>query len=467
MTLYDYEQAHAWLLSLITDPKGERKRIRKTAKQRLADFEDQLARTADFLAFLGNPQTRFKSVHVAGTSGKGSVVAMTAALLRTCDLNVGHHISPYLQVCNEKLVADSRMISPSEFVETVADFRKAYEHWQARGGRFTSLRYGEAWVALTYFWLARREVDWAVIETGMGGRYDPTNVLPSNLAVITNVDYDHVESLGPKLADIARHKAGIIKEGSTVLTAARKPQVLQIIQKEAEKQKSQLYSLGRDFDYHIAQLDKDGALISVQAFYHHYDDIHVGMRGVFQPENAALSIAAVDILAERFGFRFRAEDADSALKELVFPGRMEVMQERPLVMLDGAHNPAKMAALVDSLKALYPDRQLTAVVGILESKDARGMLESLSPHVSSWTVTRPHVLGKPSAAPEELRHIIQNLAPASNVQVAENVKEALDGALAQAGVEDFILVTGSLYLVGEARELWHPRSDILRALENT
>ena len=253
LIINDYNQARKWLMSLITDPEGQRYFEEKSAEVRLAEFKEQIDRTGKFLAFTGNPQAAFNSVHIAGTSGKGSVVNMIAAILRAGGLKTGYHVSPYLQVCNEKLIVDDQMISPSEFITLVGDLNRDYTKWIASDGKYTSLKYGEAWVALTYLWMAKCGVDWAVIETGLGGRYDPTNVLPSNLAVITNVDYDHVEVIGPSLEQIAHHKAGIIKPGKPVVTSETKPEVLAVIQREVEEKNAHLFTV---FLHHIQRMPK-------------------------------------------------------------------------------------------------------------------------------------------------------------------------------------------------------------------
>ena len=188
-----FRQAEKWLFSLITDPTGERYFQEKSMEVRMTEFREQIERMGSFLELIGSPQNSFPSIHVAGTSGKGSVVQMLASILRANGLKTGYHVSPYLQVCLEKLIVDGKLIRPSEFAGLVAEFRAEFEAWTAHSERFDTIKYGEAWVALTYKWMAKQQVDWAVIETGLGGRFDPTNVLQPRLTVITNVNYDHVE----------------------------------------------------------------------------------------------------------------------------------------------------------------------------------------------------------------------------------------------------------------------------------
>jgi dihydrofolate synthase/folylpolyglutamate synthase len=463
--LEKYHQARQWLLSLITDPTGSRYHLDKSKDVRLSEFLEQIDRTGNFLDFAGDPQTQYHSVHVAGTSGKGSVVNMIAAILSAAGLKTGFHVSPYLQVCNEKLIVDGKMIPPSEFIDLVDGFRNIYQEWMNSGGKYQSLKYGEAWVALTFYWMANRQVEWAVIETGLGGRYDPTNVLPSDMQVITNIDYDHVGSLGPELTDIADHKAGIIKPNGLVVTAEQKPEILSVIQQEAEDKQVRLYRLGEDFDFSIQDMDSEGVRLSVHTPGREYTDVRVTMRGNFQPVNAALSIAAVDILAESYHLPVSAQVVRTGLDGLVYPGRMEIVQTDPLVILDGAHNGHKMKALAESLIDSYPHKNITSVIGMLSTKDYRGMIEFLIPITSRWIATQPHVFGKPSTPPAEIIDFIWSTSPQAEIQQYDRVVDALDLVISESSKDDLIVVTGSLYLVGEARERWFPDRDILFGLE--
>jgi dihydrofolate synthase/folylpolyglutamate synthase len=465
--LEKYNRARESLLSLITDPAGSRYHQVKSREVRLIEFQEQIDRISDFLDFAGNPQAQYRSIHIAGTSGKGSVVYMIAAILSAAGVRTGFHISPYLQVCNEKLIIDGKMISPSAFVHQVNEFWEIYENWINSGGKYPSLKYGEAWVALTYLWMARSQAEWAVIETGLGGRYDPTNVLPSVMQVITNVDYDHVETLGPELTHIAEHKAGIIKPDGLVVTTTQKPELLSIIRREARHKRATLFSLGEDFDFKVLEGGSEKLRISVQTPYRNYEEVEISMQGSFQPVNAALSVASVDVLSDRFDLSISDEDIRMGLKNLVFPGRMEIVQDKPLVLLDGAHNGHKMAALKESLSTMYPEENLIAVVGMLSTKDFKAMIDHLVPITSRWVVTQPHVFGKPSTQPSEIESYIKNINPKADIRAFDYINDALDVVLAEASQKDLIVVTGSLYLVGEARERWFPTREILSRLELT
>ncbi len=450
-----YEAELTWLRSLIRDPAGERFLHPRPPAEKRARMEAGLARMQRFMTFVGRPQAHLRVVHVAGTSGKGSVTLMIAALLAAAGQQVGDHVSPYLQIPNEKLRLNGQMISPSGLAALVRTFRDYHGRWERQD---EPLLYGEAWVALTLLWFAQQQPDWAVVETGLGGRFDPTNVVPAGLAVITNVDYDHLAALGPTLADIAWHKAGIIKPGGLALTAETRPETLAILTAEAERHGVMLRR--------VAYTWQPECGLSVTTPIQQYDRLPLPLSAPYQAANAALAIAAVDWLAAAHGFAFTPAHIQQALQDFQAPGRFEVMSNRPAIVLDGAHNPHKMRTLVHSLRAAYPERRLTAIVGLIYSKDAAAILEALTPAVARLIVTRPHVWGKPAHSPEDLATWLAGQHPHCPVHTAPDVHNALALALSQVQPpHDLIVVTGSMYLVGEARERWHPRLALLRQLE--
>ena len=464
--LTKFQESVDWLLSLVTDPTGERYFTHRSQNQRQKQFEQQLGRTAAFLDFIGNPQRCFNSVHVAGTSGKGSVVVMLASMLKTCDLRTGYHTSPYLQIPNEKLVIDDCMISPSQFCGLINELQKEIIEWQQTKKSTDTLKYIEAWAVLTYKWMAQQQVDWAVVETGVGGRFDPTNVLPSQLAVLTDIDLDHVEVLGRSMTDIAWHKAGIIKADAIAITSDLDRQVIAVFQREADNKRVRLYKPDQDFSYDVHRIHDCGSVISVRGPYNNYPDLDIKLPGDFQTANAALAVAAMDLLREHYQLPVNLEAVQTGLASAFIPGRMEVVQHQPLVILDGAHNSKKMRALVDSLRRQYPDERFTIVIGMLANKDAQSMIGVLSPISKRFIATQPCVYGKPAFPAKDLARIINEKVPGQMVEVSEEVIEAMETAFEQASERDEkVLVTGSLYVVGQARERWYPSLDILYKLE--
>jgi dihydrofolate synthase/folylpolyglutamate synthase len=463
--LDDYYQQIGWLYALVTDPTGDRIFKDKSPAVQKQEQGERLARTADFLDFAGNPQSHYPSIHVAGTSGKGSVVTMMAEMLTAAGYRTGRHISPYLQLCNEKLVVDGRMVSPSGFTRAVRRLARIHTDWVRARRPFNDLRYGEAWVALTYLWFAWQRVDWAVMETGLGGRFDPSNVLPASLAVLTNVNYDHLKSLGPELTRIAWHKAGIIKAGSPAVTAESNPAVLDIFQAEADRRQSPLYRLGRDFDYTVEQRSQQRAVVSVRGPFGYYPHLELAAPGRFQLDNAALAVAGLDVLAAQGKINLTPDVVRETLARYSFSGRVEIVQQQPLVILDGAHNPHKIGALVEGIQAGYPAKKITVLLGMMRVKDAHKMVQALLPLASRFIVSAPRVFGKISFDPTELADIIRHYAPEVEVHVQPTVRQAVEFGLHLLHDDELLLVAGSIYLAGEARDYWFPPAELLKNLE--
>lgn len=443
-----YERAERYVNSLIMGPPSPApgtpaEAIRERAVARLD-------RLRSFLAFLGDPQRRYRTIHVAGTSGKGSTSIITASILTAAGYRVGAHVSPYLQVATEKLQIDGRLIDPRRYAALVDSMRRSVEEWVALGNERPN--YGEFWVAMTYLYFAEEAVDVAVIEVGAGGRFDVTNVIEPDVAAITSIGYDHMVTLGSTLPEIAWHKAGIIKPGSVAVTTVTEPEALPVIQQEASDRGVRMEQVleGQAFDEVVTREAGTAFrdLASGQIF-------HVGLPGAFQARNAALAIA---ISREFHRADLAAAVIPRGLDAARFPGRMEVVQRSPLVLLDGAHNPEKVSSLARSLASLYPDRRRVLVFGALESKNVGEMLDLLVPLTDTLVATAPRVLAKPPTTAED----VAALAPAGMlVQTEPEPLEAVQQALDIAGPDDMVVVTGSLYLVGNVRERWYPTEWIL------
>jgi len=458
--LKNYNNQINWLRSLITDPQGLRYFRLKTKEERLKEFKQTIKTTRAFLEFLGNPQDQYIPVHITGTSGKGSVTVMIGSILTSLGFKTGVHTSPYLQIPNEKWTINGKIIPPSTFSRALENIRLKYDDFVSNyAGKPPG--YGITQVVLTHMIFAQEEVEFGVIETGMGGRYDPTNILNPVVCVITNVDFDHVEALGPTLSDIAFHKAGIIKPGKPVITAAKQNEVIKIIEEEAKKNNATVFLLGRDFFYKITSINQDGMILDIQTPYGEYKNIYLSLSGTFQGENAALAVTACCVLAHQKGLLINSKQISKALMNLKFPGRMEKVQIQPTVILDGAHNPQKMVALAESMQRLYPNKKYILVVGMLATKDAQHSLFSLIQNAKKVIATTPHVIGKPSIGSEELATMVKRINPLIEIDAYEDVKTAIKRALEEAKSSDIILITGSLYLVGEARDFWYPKEKLL------
>jgi dihydrofolate synthase/folylpolyglutamate synthase len=442
-----YRQAESYVNSLIMGPPSpapgtppEEIRARAVAR---------LERLRGFLAFLGNPQRAYRTVHIAGTSGKGSTTSFCASILTAAGFRTGTHVSPYLQVATEKLQVDGRIAPAERYAELVESMRESVEEWVGAGNERPN--YGEFWVAMTYRYFAEERVDVAVVEVGAGGRYDVTNVIEPEVVAVTSIGYDHIATLGPTLGEIAWHKAGIIKPGSVAVTAVTDPAALQVIEAEAHAQGVELrYVRDGDAFRDVEAGEMGTSFIDARSGRR----FRVGLAGAFQATNAATAVA----VARAFDPAVSDAEIASGLRAARFPGRVEVVQRSPLVLLDGAHNPEKVASLRANLAPLFGDRRIVLIFGALESKSFAEMLDIMLPDVAVLVATAPGVLAKPSVTAEQ----IAAHAPAGlPVWVEPDPLDAVERALELAGPGDLVLVTGSLYLVGNVRERWYPTARIL------
>ena len=463
--LAHYNQTNAWMESLILDPEGLRYLTQKTPLKVRQEHEARIERTRSFLHHLGNPQEHYRAIHVTGTSGKGSVATMTANLLGEVNPSVGLHVSPYVQVPNEKLIVDGRMLTPTEYIEQVDAFRSFYDAYQAKPE--DRPKYAEIWTCLTHLVFANKKVDWGVIEAGMGGRFDASNIINSSVSVITNVDFDHVPELGPSLTDIAWHKAGIIKPGRPVVTGVTQPELLNIVEQEAIANSSRVYIIGRDFGARGVKVLDEGTVASLFTPFGEYREVAIGLKGNFQAENAAVALIAAQLVLDSEGKHLHQDQIRHALKSVNMPGRFETMQQIPLTVIDGAHNPAKIASLATLLRESFADRKITLIIGMLKNKDVQQSLSALVPNVHKIIATEPHVIGKPSMNAEEMAEIVKNVNSKIEVMTYPDVNEAIEAGLLlnKNNKKGMIVITGSIYMLGEAREYWYPREQLLYKLE--
>ena len=447
-----FQDAFQWFFdSLVEDRLGMP--VERPSTERFTRKKIRMERVKSFLNFCGNPEQQFPAIHVAGTSGKGSVTMMITELLREAGYKTAHHTSPFLQSPTEKLVYDGRWEKPSYCVELFNDFDRLHREWQASQTTYPKLKYGEAWVALTFWWMAKRQVEWGIIETGVGGRFDPTTWVTPRVSVITNIALDHIKTLGPTLQDIAWHKAGIIKPNVPAVVGVTQPDLLVVFEQEAIEKNANLYRLGQEFDFKII----DGDRITVYAPNRTYTNIKVGALGQYQLVNAALAIATVDIVLEGK----IPQSSFTGFARATYPGRMEIMPDDQLVMIDGAHNPHKMEALVNSIKKRYPDKGIVALVGGLMAKDLQQTFKPLVSLCRHMVVSQPQLVGKKVNPPEAIAQMLRELDPNLSVQVEPELQGAIAKVKALATNSDLVLITGSIYLIGQARNAWYPLEQLL------
>ncbi len=386
---------------------------------------------------LGNPQDRFRSLLVGGTNGKGSIAATLAAVLHAAGYRVGLYTSPHLVDFRERIRVDGVQITEDALRRLIR---------QVRGAGGGPVTYFEFATALAFLHFARSRVEWAVLEVGMGGRLDATNVVRPELSVISNIAIDHAEFLGPRLADIAREKAGIIRRGGVCVTAVKQASARAVIEGVCRERKARLLRVGREIRIRAGRNN----LFDIRCPGLELKDLATALKGPHQRENAACALGAVGILRGR-GVAIGDEAVRKGLSSVRWEGRLEVVHERPTVLLDGAHNPAGAAALRRAL-AEFRYRRLLLVLGILADKDWRSMVRRLVLPAQQVIMTRP---------PEERALPPEVLAAEAKrygrgAEVEENPRKAVRKALAAAGRDDLVCVAGSLYLVGAVRPLFIP-----------
>jgi dihydrofolate synthase / folylpolyglutamate synthase len=389
---------------------------------------------------LNHPELTYRTIHVTGTNGKTTTARLAARILCAQGVTAGLYTSPHLVSVIERLALCDAAITEQEFAEVYAHLLPYLEEIDRRGERVT---YFETLTALAYLWFADKPVNVGVFEVGMGGTWDATNLIRSEVSVICRVGLDHPE-LGSTVEEVATEKAGIIKSGSLALVAEQGPDALEVIEARAADVGAEIRTEGRDFAVDDLRVAVGGQVVSVRGLHARYSDLFVPLHGRHQAHNTAIAIAACEALLERplTGARLR-----TALAEASSPGRIEVVARRPLVILDGAHNPDGATALAEAMGDEFVWQRLHMVIGVLETKDVDGMVEALAPRVDAAYACAN---ANPKSLPPE-RIAASCEKNGLLVQTFDTVGSALDAAEAGASDDDLILVTGSLYTVADAR----------------
>ena len=397
----------------------------KVRKEWDLDAERRLLRS------LGNPERRLRTIVVGGTNGKGSTTAMTASVLAEAGYKTGSYFSPHMDDYRERIRINGRPISRERLVRL---FELLRPHIAPEDSFFEITTA----IALKYF--ADEKVDFAVLEVGMGGRLDATNVTEPEVVVITNVELEHIQMLGDTVEKIAREKVGIMRRGAVLVTSDTKPEVLRVFQKACRKMGGRLVRVGKDVVVRSVATDSSRNEFEIRAGKTYR--VRLSLLGKHQGTNAAMAIAAV----EHLGVRIPESAIVLGLRKATIAGRLEVMRRKPLVVMDAAHNPAAMKTLARALR-LFKHERLILVMGMMADKDVAGTLKEIMPHVDMAIFNRPRV---PRAAdPRELAEMAKGYS--ARVEIIEDVKESVRKALALADSHDMVLVTGSIYMLSEAR----------------
>ncbi len=403
-----------------------------------------LANISRLLASLGHPERQFPSVQVAGSNGKGSTCAYLASILQAAGFKVGLYTSPHLIDFTERIKINNQPIPPERVVELSQRLRTLVAADLCFNSGTNYPTFFETVTALAFEYFREEEIDIAVLETGMGGRLDATNVVNPLLAVITNLCLEHQAYLGETLAEIAAEKAGIIKKQTPVLTAVSQPEALECLEQTCRQQDAALHQLQHEVKAHLQQR-WPWQLFSLETPSGTLTDLSINLLGDCQLQNALLAVRAAQLLSAETGWQIEEAAIRKGLAQTQWPGRMQLMATRPWLLLDGAHNPTAVKELLHNL-ALFPHRRLIVVLGVMEDKDLAGII-SLFGQADTLILTRA---GIPRAAsPQELAAKLNN--PKGRVIATESVSEALRQAQALTGKNDLICVTGSLYVVGEAQ----------------
>lgn len=419
-----------------------------------ATGRERMAAMRRLMAALGDPHLAYRTVHVTGTAGKGSTSALMAGVLQAAGHRTGLHTTPYLQEAVEKVQVEGRPIAADTLASVIADLRTLLT---ARPDLAAEATFVHLWTAVTFEALRRYDVEVAVIEASAGGRYDATNVVQPEVAVITNVGHDHLTFLGPTLADVAYHKAGIIKPGVPAVTAALHPDALPVMEREAAMAGAPLWRLNHEIRLQVHTVDATGSRFAVDTPAASHPDLHTGMLGPHQAVNAALAVAACDLLAVR-GIAIPDEALRQGIATARFPGRFELVQQTPTVVLDGAHNPEKAESLAAALRAVYPGRQVTFVLGVGASKDLPGVLQHLLPLADHVVCTEASATAKPAVTAATLAAAVRTAGISAAAEPDPHA--AVAAGIERTGGDGIVCVTGSLYLVGAVRGRWHPTAEL-------
>jgi dihydrofolate synthase/folylpolyglutamate synthase len=424
------------------------------------DFDPTLDRVKRVCELLGDPQHAFHAVHITGTNGKTSTARMTESLIREHGLRTGLFTSPHLQSVTERIQIDGEPISAQAFVDTWNDIAPyigvADRESQEAGG--PRLSFFEVLTVMAYAAFADAPVDVAVIEVGMGGEWDSTNVINAATVILTPIDIDHQKWLGSSIEEIAATKAGIIKPGATVISAIQRDEASAIIRHKADDERARLLVEGQNLTVLQRTLAVGGQLLTLQTPAGIYQDVFVPLHGEHQAHNALLALAAAEAVLTG-GSALNAERVEQGLAQVTSPGRLELLRSSPTIIADVAHNPHGATALAEALNEAFGFRHLVGVIGILGDKDAESIFAALEPALGSVVLTRN---SSPRCAdPVDLLPIAREIFDVDDVYLEERLDDALQKATDLAEADDTvgvgtgtgILVTGSVITVADARTL--------------
>jgi len=424
------------------------------APTQVAAAKFNLENISVLLERLGRPDRAYPCVHIAGTNGKGSTAAFVEAILRDAGFRTGLNTSPHLERINERIRISGEEVSDEVFAEAFTRIQEMIEELLADGKLRAHPTYFECVTALAFEVFARERVEFAVIEVGLGGRLDATNVITPVVSAITRIDFDHENFLGHSLREIAGEKLGIVKHGVPVVSAPQVTEVRELVRERAAEFHASLVEVQEAFRAGRESMENGCGRTTVRVV-ETGDELRVAPRlpGRFQLQNALTAVAAARVLQER-GFRISNQNIEQGIAETVWPGRLEKLQDRPDVYLDGAHNPGAARELARFLEENFAGRHVYLLFGAMRDKAVDEVSGILFPHATEVIFTQPATPRAVSAA--QLAELANHHA--ANFSTIADAERALETAMEKARPEDAIFVTGSLYLVGQLRHAWKKRA---------
>ena len=425
-----YREALKYLDSFVNFEKSDRYNYKTSFK---------LERMKRLAALLGDPQNAARSIHIAGSKGKGSTASYVHSILKNANFKAGLYTSPHLMTFRERIRINEELIS-EEDLSRILEKVKGVLETSMKDDRPT---FFEVYTAIAYMYFREKRVDFAVYEAGLGGRLDATNLIEPLVSAITPISYEHTDKLGNTLTEIAAEKCGIIKRDSICVSAPQEAEALKTIEETCSDRRARLILIGREIKFKELESNENFNIFDVYGTLREYPRLRTPLIGTHQIVNAAAAIGIIEALSLR-NFNISPDAIRIGIENAKWEGRLEVLGKSPLVVVDGAHNRASARALADSVKKIFKDKRITLIFGASKDKDVKGMLEELLPIANSIILTKSKVADR-ALDPA----LIKETAHAG--ECTSGVEEALDRALANTGREDMILITGSLFIVGEAK----------------
>lgn len=407
----------------------------------------KLERMKRLAALLGDPQKYVRAIHIAGSKGKGSTASYVHSMLVSAGFKAGLYTSPHLVSFRERIKIGAKLISEEDISRILGRIKNTVES-SMKNCRPT---FFEIYTALAHIYFKEKKADFAVYETGLGGRLDATNLVEPLVSAITPLSYEHTDKLGDTLEEIAAEKCGIIKSGSVCVCAPQESRALKVIKDTCKDRGVRLILIGRDIKFKALASDENSSAFAISGSFGEHKSLKTSLIGFHQIANAATAIGIIGALRTR-DIAVPDDAVRNGIRDAKWPGRLEIIGKRPFILLDGAHNKASARILVEAVKKIFKYDKLILVLGISKDKDVKGILGELLPETETVVLTKSKVSGRaldPMKIKEEIMDMKHSI---KDITLTYNTQDALNRALSSARPADLILITGSLFVVGEIKE---------------